>query len=475
MALIRGVRAAVAAGCLLALAGESRAQVLGGTPDPELVRLRAGQNAAIAELRKLHDEALDAVSANQCARLVVRRNRLWDILNNRNDPFWTRHGLADTSATVISPITAEGRPLAERLFRLQCPSAGALYEQLKAELSGGVTRVRLPGVQDGTSVTPGGEFPIISSERRMSGESASGLFEVPMGRFGGSFRPWQWTMPEEPGAYVPFGGRLRIGASYNRFDGSASGSVPVGEDSAYTYLAPNPASGSTGIGPTGTGQDVRIDTEGHSIDVMADLVNRLYLTGQLPERVTPQAPGEAVIQRWFETGFGLRYRHFEVEHRIRQQSLTFADLNSLIGLEVNSNFLAPNFTLGGGFEPAGPSGVFGGLSGFVAPGVLITDASANQASNCGPCGAGSPEFSWSQQHDFSKSSFAVMTGATGHLGYKFSPYFSMQVEAGLTFMSRADSIAVPITPTAQPVGLDHGSSTEYSVNARLTLTIPPPP
>ena len=68
-----------------------------------------------------------------------------------------------------------------------------------------------------------------------------------------------------------------------------------------------------------------------------------------------------------------------------------------------------------------------------------------------------------------------MTGATGHLGYKFSPYFSMQVEAGLTFMSRADSIAVPITPTAQPVGLDHGSSTEYSVNARLTLTIPPPP
>lgn len=527
MACVAGVRVAVAAMCLLTLsAGESQGQTPGGQPNPlvnipggqpdpksarlarlkkgqrdalarqarqaRLARLTKGQRDALAEAQTLFEQGLEAYKANNCHRLVGRRDRLWDILNNRADPFWVRHGLADASTKVTGPITADLRAKVEILGGLKCPTVAAMYEQLAVEVSGAATKVKLPQVQGGTRMTGGGEFPIASSEEWMRGWSTSIMLQFganpykPNNRASGERQVprddvmWDealWRAVLGPHRqYVPEpSGRVRVGASYNEFEGSASGTVPIGENSGFVYFVPNPVNGSTGLNAGPTGQSTGIQTKGHTLDVLMDYSVRQNANGLgRGEREHSSAELFSAERRWMEFGVGLYYRSYSVEHRITQQSLTFDDLNSLINLDIKSHFIAPILSWGAGFEPSGPSGLFGGVTGSIAPGLLVTDASAGQISNCGPCGPGSPEYSWSQSHNFGDTSFSAMLRAQAYAGYQFNPDVRLQIGGGLTYMSRVDSIAVPVTPPAQPVGLDHGSSTEWSAHATLRVTIPPP-
>lgn len=499
MACVAGVRVAVAAMCLLTLsAGESQGQTSGGQPNPlvnipggqpdpksaRLARLTKGQRDALAEAQTLFEQGLEAYKANNCHRLVGRRDRLWDILNNRADPFWVRHGLADASTKVTGPITADLRAKVEILGGLKCPTVAAMYEQLAVEVSGAATKVKLPQVQGGTRMTGGGEFPIASSEEWVRGVMTSIMLEL--GAKSGERQVprddvmWDEALRREVlgphRQYVPEpSGRVRVGASYNEFEGSASGTVPIGENSGFVYFVPNPVNGSTGLNAGPTGQSTGIQTKGHTLDVLMDYSVRQNANGLgRGEREHSSAELFSAERRWREFGVGLYYRSYSVEHRITQQSLTFDDLNSLINLDIKSHFIAPILSWGAGFEPSGPSGLFGGVTGSIAPGLLVTDASAGQISNCGPCGPGSPEYSWSQSHNFGDTSFSAMLRAQAYAGYQFNPDVRLQIGGGLTYMSRVDSIAVPVTPPAQPVGLDHGSSTEWSAHATLRVTIPPP-
>jgi len=312
-------------------------------------------------------------------------------------------------------------------------------------VAGSGTWTRIPQVSGGTRFggVGIGEVAVVDSKRTIPGVSASAGIVVPVDRVTFSFDYFTAV------------------ASFNGFDDSVSGSVPVGASSAYTYIVPNPASGSTGIGPTVTGQSVTIDSRGQFWDLAVGTGSRVPM-GQLFAPPTGS---------FWTYGFGVRYRHMSVEHNIVQQSSTFPDLNLAINLDLRSQFIGPSFAFGFEAMQPLPSGFYGGASAFIAPGALITDASARQASRCGPCGAASPEFNLVLQRDFSETGFAFMAGVGGYIGYQFNPRVRIQAEASYQYLSEMKSFAVPTSPPGQPIALASGSTDTISVGGRLVFDI----
>ncbi len=301
----------------------------------------------------------------------------------------------------------------------------------------------VPVVTGGTRFVGGGETSIIESRRTIPGVTAALGVAVP----------------------VAFADYFGVIGSFNGFDDTVRGSVPVGSSSAYTYIFPNPVSTSTGIGPTLTGQSVTLNTKGQFWDL------GLGPTFRVPAgSVFPSPTGTFLTY-----GIGLRYRYMEVDHTIIQQSPTFADLNQTINLNLRSHFIGPNFSLGFEALQPLPSGVFGGASAFLSPGALITDANARQHSRCGPCGGGSPELDLVLQRGFSDSSFALMAGLNGYVGYRFNRNFRIQGDVSYQYLSQLKSFAVPNTPTQQPIALTSDSSSMLSIGGRLVFDFAPPP
>ena len=343
------------------------------------------------------------------------------------------------------PAPRTGAP-AEPFPAVVYPGAGGL------PVAFGSSWTRIPQVSGGTRFSgTGAETSIVDSRRSIPGVSGALGLVVPNS-----------SAPESQN--VLWGDYFFVEGGFNGFDDSVRGEVPVGTPSAYTYIEPNPASASTGIGPTATGQSVTIATKGQFWDLAIGTMSRV-----------PAGPIFASPTGSFWTyGFGVRYRHMNIEHNITQQSSTFPDLNSAINLDLQSHFIGPNFAVGFQAMQPLPSGMFGGASAFISPGALITDASARQASRCGPCGVASPEFDLVLQRNFSDTTFAVMTGVNGFIGYRFNPNFRIQGEASYQYLSHLKSLAVPTSPVRQPIGLTSNSSDTFSVGGRLIFDFLPP-
>jgi hypothetical protein len=270
-----------------------------------------------------------------------------------------------------------------------------------------------------------------------------------------------------------------INIAGSSFDGTGNGSVPIGGNNvAFTYLFPNPISGSTGIFAGATGQQVKISSDGRLIDVSFGLQHVTPLPGP------PSEPGNPVILTQFDaqnsglyntpfdlqTSAGFRYRNFNLSHTIDQQSLFFPDLNTQIGLDQSSNFFGAQFGAGLVSRPPGPEGGFvGGIHAFVAPGILSTSGTAKQFSHCGPCGVQSPEFDVSLQRGFNDSRFSVIAGGSVHLGYQFNANAGVFVKGTVEHMTDVPFFQVPTTPAEQPVFVDYGSSTNLSFVAGLRV------
>jgi hypothetical protein len=308
-------------------------------------------------------------------------------------------------------------------------------------------------VQGGTKFDPvsGTEVGIIKSQKYMTGESGafSGQTAVPNGLWGD---------------------RLQFHSMYGRFNGSAQGSVPIGGGNvAQTYIEPLPG-GSTGIFAGNTGQTVNIQSKGQQFDTMVALIGAMPVTAFLVSQ------GQAgVPQVRFETGFGFRYRYFNTEHSIDQQSLTFPGVHSNIDLKVNSHFFAPNFSFGANVLPSGPSGMFYGSSVFVAPGVLVTNAEATQNSRCNLCPIAEQVVDLSRR--FNSSEFSAVVGVDAKFGWQINPSLKIQVEGGYQHTTNTQFFSVPITPVQQPIKLDDGSSgrAHIALSLRYAFSQPPAP
>jgi hypothetical protein len=340
---------------------------------------------------------------------------------------------------------------------------------LQVAAGGTTSAMRVPQLMAGTFFNGITEVAILNSARSLNG--------------GGGFISLQYEFAREYLALTRFiqsriafahAIRFFMHASYNTASGSANGSVAAGTDNvAQTYIVPNPASGSTGILAGATGQAVTVDTSIHTYNWAAGIQ---VDTSPVPLANGVAGPPAAVLIPSFD--IGLRYQRLAREDRVSQQSLTFADLSSVTNLDATSDFLAPSFGVGLRAIPTGPEGPFGSVRGMVAPGVLWTDASASQFSQCGPCGAGSPERDVSLRRDFDDSKFSVIAGVSAEIGYQFNPNLKLSVLGSYEYMSHVPVLDIPITPTEQPVRLDYGPGHAWQAGARLTLQfapLPPPP
>jgi hypothetical protein len=228
------------------------------------------------------------------------------------------------------------------------------------------------------------------------------------------------------------------------FWGDTSAAVPFGGNNvAYTYLFPNPATGTTGVLAGASGQDISIRANGEAI--------RFRAGAEWQVSLADMRTAYAIISG------GLAFDYTDSGYEITQQSLFFSDVSSRTKLRIDDYFFAPYIGAGVRFDDGN---VFASVSGFVAPGLLYTDASAKQRNLCGPCpNAGDRDFKL--RSAFSNTRFAVQTGVDLKLGARLTPMIA--VEAGFQYVHTSHSafLRPPTTPTEQPVRLDYGSANRF--------------
>jgi hypothetical protein len=229
------------------------------------------------------------------------------------------------------------------------------------------------------------------------------------------------------------------------FWGSESATVPIGGNNvAYTFLFPNPATTTTGILAGASGQQISIKAEGEGIKFRAGAEWQLWTSAQV------QA---------FEAFFsgGLAFDYMDTGYKITQQSLFFQDVSTRTKLRIDDYFVAPYFEAGARLDDGK---FYASVSGFVAPGAVITDASAKQRIRCGPCvNPGDRDVRLSRS--FNESRFAVQAGFNLKVGTRITPAISLEGSFGFVHSSQAAFIRPPTTPSEQPVRLDYGSRNSF--------------
>jgi len=119
----------------------------------------------------------------------------------------------------------------EKLRREGCPRPSGFAQTI---VSGGLTTVDVSRVKGGTQFDPisGTEIPIAKSANTLTGGGGHFFAAIPTNQ------------------NILWGDYFYVNASGSVFDGNGSGTVPIGGNNvAFTYLVPNPISGSTGIFP----------------------------------------------------------------------------------------------------------------------------------------------------------------------------------------------------------------------------------
>jgi hypothetical protein len=311
-------------------------------------------------------------------------------------------------------------------------------------MGGHFGNVNVPGFGAGTqfNVALGREVPILFSPRNLTFAGGAAEFRAPVSSVFGADVPSIFSQ-------MAFYAKLE---GYS-FWGSESGSVPFGGNNvAYTNIFANPATGTTGVLAGATGQDVSIKANGEAIKFRAGAEWQVSL---------------AELQTFYAviTG-GAAFDYTDSGYEITQQSLFFSDVSSRTKLRVDDYFFAPYIGAGVRFDDGN---VFASVSGFVAPGVLFTDASAKQKNLCGPCpNPGDRNFKLSTS--FSNTRFAVQTGVDLKLGARLTP--SVAIEGGFHYVhtSHAGYLRLPTTPNEQPIRLEYGSSNRFGGQISVKYT-----
>jgi hypothetical protein len=305
--------------------------------------------------------------------------------------------------------------------------------------------VNVPSFGAGTqfNVALGREVSILLSPRNLRFAGGTAEFRAPVSSVFGADVP-------SPFSQMAFYAKLE---GYS-FWGSESATVPFGGNNvAYTYLFPNPATGTTGVLAGPSGQDISIKANGEAI--------RFRAGAEWQVSLADLRTAYAIISG------GLAFDYTDSGYEITQQSLFFPDISSRTKLRVDDYFFAPYIGAGVRLDDGN---IFASVSGFVAPGLLLTDASAKQRNLCGPC-PNPGDRNFKLRSSLSNTRFAVQTGVDLRLGARLTP--SVAIEGGIQYVHTSHSgfLRPPTTPTEQPVRLDYGSTNRFGgrIGVRFTF------
>jgi hypothetical protein len=364
-------------------------------------------------------------------------------------------GAEPSGAPGTAPGTAPGGPAGPAPAGPETPRApthrlppefGLIDGRYRPQFAVGGTfgNVNVPGFGAGTQFDAvlGRERQIIFSPRNLTFAGGAAEFRAPVSSvFGADVA--------SPFSQMTFYAKLE---GYS-FWGNENATVPFGGNNvAYTYLFPNPATGTTGVLAGATGQDISIKANGEAIKFRAGA------EWQVP--LADLQTAYAIISG------GLAFDYTDSGFEITQQSLFFSDVSARTKLRVDDFFFAPYIGAGVRFDDGN---VFASVGGFVAPGVLYTDAWAKQRNLCGPCpNPGDRNFKLS--NSFSNTRFAVQTGIDLKVGVRLSP--AVAIEGGFQYVhtSHAAFLRPPTTPSEQPVSLDYGSANRFGGQIGIKYT-----
>jgi hypothetical protein len=315
---------------------------------------------------------------------------------------------------------------------------------LKFAVGGMFGNLNVPTFSAGTQFDPVlmREVPILVSPRNLSSAGGQVEFQAPVSSLFGSDVP-------SPFSQAAFYAQIR---GYS-FWGSESATVPVGGNNvAYNYLFANPATGMTQFLAGATGQRISIKTEGEAIQLNTGLKFEGPRLSTSPSITTM-------------ISLGVDYEYFDQGYKITQKSLTFADVSSFTKLRVDEHRIAPRL----GFGVRADDGVFyAAASAHVAPGLLITDASARQR-NRNP-----QDGTFRLEQSFSDTKFSVQTAFNLKLGARITQSLGIETSLNYEYASRAAFVRPPVTPPEQ-LSLGYGSRSKLFGGVFLTYRWNGPP
>ena len=234
--------------------------------------------------------------------------------------------------------------------------------------------------------------------------------------------------------------RFSLDVDWYRYSASQNtGFAPGTFNVAHTFIAPNPATGTTGILLGATGDQISVKSRGDEVNIVANAI------------VTQPHPGPfGVGEVWYwQLGAGARLGLRWDGHEITQQSGTFSGITMTTDLSTNEVFFGPNLVAGAGIDRGD---IFVAASAYVSPGVLFIGGKAKQTSLCNLCPLAGDR-NVAQELSFDETKFAVKVGVEVKGGLRFTRNFALEAAFGFHHTSHTGAVHNPITPNQQPAAL----------------------
>jgi hypothetical protein len=311
----------------------------------------------------------------------------------------------------------------------------------------GGTLTWTPQVPGGTIFTrpfdPTSAVPLAQSGSQLSGGGVRIDAKIPLGDPLGSGRDWTF-MPRVLYAYA---------------DAHTSGMVAPGPtttggiSTGRAYLSPAP-DGTTGLNYFSTGQAVDIRSHAHQFGLDLLLATRV-LQGRMHGWAYHVFAGGGVSYRFDWTG-----------HTIGERNLTFDGVWSRTELKTDDHFFGARFAGGAKVE----NGRWhASLAAYVAPGVVVSNASARQWNACSLCLP--PNDSFMVAHERTKTGFGVRTGVGAMVGYNLTSSIRIGAFAQFDYSSRQSVWRNPVKPQPGPphLGVDDAMSAAFGIRIGIFL------
>lgn len=319
-------------------------------------------------------------------------------------------------------------------LKLDCPPTGHLVPTTTVfSFGGGASSVWAPPIPIGTERRGDEEFAITETDDQLSGGSFNVQVTAPLGRTYSGYINYQFT----------------------EADGSSSAHVPEGDRLvAITFPVPNPATDTTGIGPSPFGMNINTHTDFEMNDV------------QFGFGAPVDFFGASVATR---VSVGGRYINVDRTDNIGQRLIQFPDIRQSLDIGQDSDLFGVQFGLDVENRPFQGSGFVYGASGSVSFLASQTDGNVRAFVDCPQCPlADDQNFTLRTSLDDGISSVAL--DAEAHVGYKFGEAVTINIFGSVTHFTDMPVVHLPISPL-DDLRVDEDDLTNATVGVKVDVDL----